>query len=167
MRDCHVTNTRFRSGFPFCILCAHTVPPATWILMATVSPCCFLCSASLGFPTKRRVISPVSEVNADIHEFLVTAVRPGHQFGSKVAYVCRMPCFSNLTKAVKHHVTLRDLMLSFGAPIHAHIKTTTSDASTQTDNSLTSLPLTGEETPPTGVLFAPSIVHRLHHPLVH
>ena len=36
MRDCHVTNTWFRSGFPFCILCArtyaHTVPPATLFL---------------------------------------------------------------------------------------------------------------------------------------
>ena len=36
MRACHVTNTRFRSGFLFCILCArthaHTVPPATLFL---------------------------------------------------------------------------------------------------------------------------------------
>ena len=124
MRDCHVTNTRFHSGFPVLhFVHTHMYIPysqlhSSWknhpILMATVSPCCFLCSASLGFPTKRRVISPVSKVNADIHEFLVTVVRPGHQFGSKVAYVCRMPCFSNLTTAVKHHVTLRDLMLSFG-----------------------------------------------------
>ena len=65
--------------------------------MATVSTDvrCILCG------TDQPVISPVSEANRSVNSFLTAIVRPGFRFGDDISYVCRLPCFSNLTKAVR------------------------------------------------------------------
>ena len=40
----------------------------------------------------------------------MNVVSPGYKFSSSsVSYLCRVPCFSNLQKAVKHHDTLKEL----------------------------------------------------------
>ncbi len=82
--------------------------------MAEVCPSaaykCLLCSKPLPYACKRRLLSPVTEANADVHEFFVTHVSPGFQFGEQQSYVCRQGCWGDLEKAVKHFVQLRDLL---------------------------------------------------------
>ena len=74
-------------------------------------PSCIVCYSDLPTATKRRVIHPCSEANADVHEFFVNVVAPGYTFEpTSVRYVCRSPCFSDLEKAVKHHVSLQMLL---------------------------------------------------------
>ena len=123
--------------------------------MATSSPCCCLCSANLAVANRSRIISPVSEANADAHEFFTAFVRPGYRFGEELHYVCRTPCFSDLAKAVKHYVALEQLLLAFGAPARLR-NTPLSDASTQTPDATTTphfsaaVVETTPRTPPTG-----------------
>lgn len=96
----------------------------------SVSPSCFLCSANLLVSSKRRLISPLSSAYAEVHKFVVDIVRPNHCFEG-VSYVCRLPCFANLTKAVRHHVALIELMEAFGTPT---TKCVTADSTTHTDS---------------------------------
>ena len=71
-----------------------------------------LCDAAL------QLLNPVSEANADVHEFLhVTFVRPDCRFGTEAAYTCRRTCFADLTKSVRHNVALRELLCTLGAPV--------------------------------------------------
>ena len=65
-------------------------------------PVCVICKSDLPSATKQRIIHPSSKVNADVHEFFVSVVSPGYRFepASEVRYACRVPCFSNLEKAV-------------------------------------------------------------------
>ena len=45
---------------------------------------------------------------------LLCVVSPGYKFepASDVQYACRVPCFSNLKKTVKHHIALQGLLES-------------------------------------------------------
>ena len=43
-------------------------------------PACVICKSDLPVATKRRLIYPCSEVNADVHEFFVSIVSPGYRF---------------------------------------------------------------------------------------
>ena len=84
-------------------------------MSSTAVPRCVICNSDVPIPAKRRVIliHPCSDVNADAHELFVSVVSPGCKFESTaVSYVCRVPCFSNLVKAVKHHVALQGLLVS-------------------------------------------------------
>ena len=83
-------------------------------------PMCVICQSDLPVATKRRIIHPISEVNADVHEFFVSVVSPGYRFepASEVRYTCRVPCFSNLENAVRHHVALQGLLESLRSRIH-------------------------------------------------
>ena len=65
-----------------------------------------LCDAALPAATERQLLNPVSEENMDVHEFLVTFVRPDSCFGTEVAYTCCRTFFANLTKSVRHNVAL-------------------------------------------------------------
>ena len=59
------------------------------------------------------MINPRSEGNAVVHDFFVNIVSSGYKFeSSSVSYLCRVPCFSSLQKAVKHHNALEELLAS-------------------------------------------------------
>ena len=80
------------------------------------SPSCVVCNSDLPTAAQRRVINPCNEANGDVHNFFVNVVSPGYKFSSSsVSYLCRVPCFSNLQKAVKHHDTLKELLGSLRA----------------------------------------------------
>lgn len=71
---------------------------------------CLLCRLPLPVASKRRGIHPVSEVNADIHEFFVRTVAPGYAFSpcDTPKYLCRYPCYSTLEKALKSYISLQE-----------------------------------------------------------
>lgn len=95
---------------------------------------CVVCNSPVTKAVQRRVIYPCSEVNRDIYEFFLKVVSPGYKFKATtghgaVNYVCRVPCFSNLQKAVKHHVALENLLGLLRANLSPNSldKTATSD----------------------------------------
>ena len=83
--------------------------------MAT--PQCALCDSALPAAAEQQLLKPVSEANADVHEFLVTFVKPDCRFGTEAAYTCRRTCFANLTKSVRHNIALRELLCTLEAPV--------------------------------------------------
>ena len=45
--------------------------------------------AALPATAEQQLLNPVSEANVDVHELLVTFVRPDCRFGTEAAYTCR------------------------------------------------------------------------------
>ena len=62
--------------------------------------------AALPATAEQQLLNPVSEANVDVHEHLVTFVRPDCRFGTEAAYTCRRTFFSNLAKSFRHDVAL-------------------------------------------------------------
>ena len=125
--DCHVTELH-QEMIP---ILRHVYILGT---MATrdLAKCC-LCLTILLIPSKRHVLSLLSPANTEVRMFLVDVVGPGHCFSDSVSYVCHMLCFSNLTKAVKHHAALQKLMTAMRAPEAKCISDGTTQTHTPTD----------------------------------
>ena len=81
---------------------------------------CLLCSLRLDTASKRRLIHPITEVNASIHEFFVHSVAPGYVFSPSHVrrYLCRFPCYTNLEKALKHYTALQSLLEGIRTQLH-------------------------------------------------
>ena len=67
---------------------------------------CTLYNAGLPAAVERQILNSVSEADVDVHEFLVTFVRPDSRFGTEAAYTCHRTCFANLTRSLRHNVAL-------------------------------------------------------------
>ena len=67
------------------------------------------CASALPAAAEQQLLKPVSEVNADVQEFLDSFVKP-ESFWHGSSYTCRRTCFTILTKSARHNVALRKLL---------------------------------------------------------
>ena len=83
---------------------------------------CVICRLPLPVASKRRRINPVTEANADVHEFFIHYVVPGYVFSpsDSVKYMCLYPCFADIMKALKHHLALQELLGSVRGQLSLH-----------------------------------------------
>ena len=91
---------------------------------------CVICHLPLPIASKRRLINPVPEANADVHEFFIHFVAPGFIFSpsDSVKYMCLYPCFADVKKALKHHLTLQEILASLRGQLNLHCNPSKADS---------------------------------------
>ena len=85
---------------------------------------CLVCGLDVEVASKRRLIYPVTEANAEAHNFFVQFVFRGYVFSSvhSPKYLCRSPCFSNLEKALKHKEALEKILASLRSQLASRLQ---------------------------------------------
>ena len=99
--------------------------------MSSDTHCCVICRLPLPVSGKRRLINPVTEANAGVHEFFVRYVAPGYVFSPSDSskYMCKNPCFADVEKAMKRHLSLQELLGSIRGQLNMHPKSPDSASS--------------------------------------
>ena len=83
---------------------------------------CVICRLPLPVSSKRRLINPVTEASADVHEFFVQYVVPGYVFSPSDSskYICKYPCFADVEKAMKRHLSMQEILANIRGKLSLH-----------------------------------------------